>query len=363
MPPRLQILPLGLQRTLFRPVPSKPSPLSLLTTLQSQSRNAHILASLSDNPGAYNKRIRRGRGPASGKGKTSGRGHKGQKQHGSVPFGFNGGQTPEIVVHGERGFTNHFTPELAITNLERIQEWIDQGRLDPTKPITIRELAKSRCIHRPKEGVKLLLNSNRPTPAIPKWKKNKTPPPKSAQGVPGSTPAPEAAEAESPEILEEETDKPSALKQPIHVVVSRASASAIAAIEAAGGSVTTRYYTKSSIRAIMQRETHPFFSAQWDAKSATTEFNAAAGLEFSEETLGPLETERQVMQTGGFKYRLPDPTGRRDIEYYRDPAHRGYLSHLLRPLEGPSLFFVSPIERKSAAGVKKERVLPENRLW
>ncbi|KAL2848019.1 ribosomal protein L18e/L15P [Aspergillus pseudodeflectus] len=363
MPPRLQILPLGLQRTLFRPVPSKPSPLSLLTTLQSQSRNAHILASLSDNPGAYNKRIRRGRGPASGKGKTSGRGHKGQKQHGSVPYGFNGGQTPEIVVHGERGFINHFTPELAITNLERIQEWIDQGRLDPTKPITIRELAKSRCIHRPKEGVKLLLNSNRPTPAIPKWKKNKTPPPKSAQGVPGSAPAPEAVEPEAAEAVVEETEKPSALKQPIHVVVSRASASAIAAIEAAGGSVTTRYYTKSSIRAIMQRETHPFFSAQWDAKSATAEFNAAAGLELSEEAGGPLERERQIMQTGGFKYRLPDPTGRRDIEYYRDPAHRGYLSHLLRPLEGPSLFFVSPIERKSAAGVKKERVLPENRLW
>ncbi|GLB00181.1 YmL10, partial [Aspergillus tubingensis] len=50
--------------------------------IHQQSRNAHILASLSDTQGAYNKRIRRGRGPASGKGKTSGRGHKGQKQHG-----------------------------------------------------------------------------------------------------------------------------------------------------------------------------------------------------------------------------------------------------------------------------------------
>lgn len=69
-------------------------------------RPASLLASLSDNPGAYNKRIRRGRGPSSGKGKTSGRGHKGQKQHGKVPAGFTGGQTKEEVVHGKRGFEN-----------------------------------------------------------------------------------------------------------------------------------------------------------------------------------------------------------------------------------------------------------------
>ena len=75
---------------------------------QCQTRSASILSNLSDNPGAYNKRIRRGRGPSSGKGKTSGRGHKGQKQHGSVPVGFNGGQTPDIVVRGERGFENEY---------------------------------------------------------------------------------------------------------------------------------------------------------------------------------------------------------------------------------------------------------------
>ncbi len=73
-----------------------------------QQRHASILASLSDNRAAYNKKIRRGRGPASGKGKTSGRGHKGQKQHGKVPAGFNGGQTPDIVVSGVRGFENQY---------------------------------------------------------------------------------------------------------------------------------------------------------------------------------------------------------------------------------------------------------------
>lgn len=73
-----------------------------------QQRFASILSDLSDTPGAYNKRIRRGRGPASGKGKTSGRGHKGQKQHGKVPFKFNGGQTPDVVVSGTRGFENQY---------------------------------------------------------------------------------------------------------------------------------------------------------------------------------------------------------------------------------------------------------------
>jgi large subunit ribosomal protein L15 len=114
MRPSLQMLPLRWQQILSKPAVSTASPLTfLLPQFQQQSRNAHILASLSDTPGAYNKRIRRGRGPASGKGKTSGRGHKGQKQHGKVPAGFNGGQTPEIVVHGERGFNNVYVPLLS----------------------------------------------------------------------------------------------------------------------------------------------------------------------------------------------------------------------------------------------------------
>lgn len=206
--------------------------------------------------------------------------------------------------------------DLAPVNLDRIQEWIDQGRIDPTRPITIRELAKSRCIHQTKDGVKLL-----------------------GRG---------ASEAE-------EGEKQNVLKQPIHVVVSRASASAIAAIEAAGGSVTTRFYTRASIARIMRRETHPFVSSAWSAESASEALTKAAGIEEV--------SESKIMKEMGFKYRLPDPTKRRDIEYYRDPAHRGYLSHLLKPMEGPSLFFRSPAERKSMVGVKKEKTLPENRLW
>lgn len=80
----------------------------LYPVLPQQQRTASILSSLSDVKGAYNKRIRVGRGPSSGYGKTSGRGHKGQKQHGKVPAGFNGGQTPDEVVHGKRGFENQY---------------------------------------------------------------------------------------------------------------------------------------------------------------------------------------------------------------------------------------------------------------
>ncbi|KAL1885356.1 YmL10 [Paecilomyces lecythidis] len=302
MPPRLPALALPLQSSSLH-IPTTASPLSFL--LQQQSRNAHILASLSDNPGAYHKRIRRGRGPASGKGKTSGRGHKGQGQHGKVPAGFNGGQTPDIIVHGERGFKNIFALEFAPVNLDRVQEWIDQGRIDPTRPITVRELAQSRCIHQTKDGVKLLASG-------------------------GST-----------------------LKQPINIVVSRASASAIAAVEAAGGTLTTRFYTRAAIQRIIDGETHPFVSLAWTSQSGSEALTQAV------EDI----TESKVMKEMGFKYRLPDPTNRKDIEYYRDPAHRGYLSHLLKPMEGPSLFFRSPADRKSAAGVKKEKKLPENRLW
>ncbi|PYH99339.1 hypothetical protein BO71DRAFT_394408 [Aspergillus ellipticus CBS 707.79] len=315
MPPRLQLPPFQWQRTTAT---STLAPLSFLLPLQQQSRNAHILASLSDTPGAYNKRIRRGRGPASGKGKTSGRGHKGQKQHGKVPARFNGGQTEDIIVHGESGFKNIHSIDLAPVNLDRIQAWIDQGRIDPARPITIRELAQSRCIHQTKEGVKLL-----------------------GRGV---------------EKDDHEVPVASVLKQPIHIVVSRASAPAIAAIEAAGGSVTTRFYTKSAIARIIRREMHPFVSTAWTTEAGSAELAKAEGRE------GEI-TEAAVMSEMGFRYRLPDPTKRRDIEYYRDPAHRGYLSHLLKPMEGPSLFFRSPSERKSAAGVRKEKVLPENRLW
>lgn len=79
---------------------------SLFNGLTIQTRNASILSDLRDNRDAYNKRIRVGRGPSAGKGKTSGRGHKGQKQHGKVNAWFQGGQTPLIRQKGQLGFEN-----------------------------------------------------------------------------------------------------------------------------------------------------------------------------------------------------------------------------------------------------------------
>lgn len=71
-----------------------------------QTRHASILGDLRNNKGAVKERKRVGRGPSSGHGKTSGRGHKGQGQHGKVNAWFQGGQTPLIVKHGRKGFDN-----------------------------------------------------------------------------------------------------------------------------------------------------------------------------------------------------------------------------------------------------------------
>ena len=58
-----------------------------------------------------------------------------------------------------------FKVEMSPINLDRIQSWIDQGRLDPSKPITMKELAKSRCLHGVKRhGVKLLARVSRREP-------------------------------------------------------------------------------------------------------------------------------------------------------------------------------------------------------
>lgn len=70
------------------------------------TRQASILASLANNPGAVHKKKRIGRGPSSGHGKTSGRGHKGAGQRSKTHPWFQGGQTPLIVKHGRKGFSN-----------------------------------------------------------------------------------------------------------------------------------------------------------------------------------------------------------------------------------------------------------------
>ncbi|CAD6444282.1 1ad992a4-f775-4c31-9284-34b1d0fa5c36 [Sclerotinia trifoliorum] len=298
MPPQLPAL------TVYcRSAPTLATPLAAFLAPSMQARSASILATLSDNPGAYNKRIRKGRGPSSGKGKTSGRGHKGQKQHGKVPARFQGGQTPQDVVHGVRGFENHFSVDMSPINLNRIQDWIDQGRLDPTRTITLKELADSRCLHGMKDGVKLL-----------------------ARG-------------------KEE------LKTPINILVSRASAAAIEAVEAIGGTVTTRFYTKPAIKRLLAGE----------SVSSSVPLSAIDAQLVSD---SPILTAASAASP--FSYRLPDPTSRKDIEYYRDSAHRGYLSHQVEEGQGPSLFFRAPRTgsfHKKSKKTGTAAAARDNRIW
>jgi large subunit ribosomal protein L15 len=165
------------------------------------------LNNLQDNPGAVKNKRRVGRGIGSSKGKTSGRGHKGQKARsgGSIHPTFEGGQTKFYKLLPKRGFNNaeHATPMIPM-NLSTIQMYVDMGRLDPAREITLRDmqlagLFKANAV---KHGVKLLADG--------------------------------------------------ALKQPLDLLVSRASTSAIAAVEAAGGSVTSVHYNQLALRALLR---------------------------------------------------------------------------------------------------------------
>src|SRR5690554_3448550 len=94
------------------------------------------LNELSDNPGARKARKRVGRGIGSGLGKTSGKGHKGQKARRGVAIkGFEGGQMPIHRRLPKRGFTNIFRRDYVEINLDRLQAAIDAGRLDAGKVI------------------------------------------------------------------------------------------------------------------------------------------------------------------------------------------------------------------------------------
>ena len=190
---------------------------------------------------------------------------------------------------------NSFQKSLTPLSLSKIQNWIAQNRLDPSRPITILELLQSRCVANVKDGVKLLATSR-----------------------------------------EKNTDAHGVSLPPIHIVASRASASAIAAVEAVGGSVTTRYYTPFAVRMIRMGKMDPVHSlmsriqlgGQRGAQATSSVEGAPQGFE------GEGEVGSEGMDVLGqgqkqWRYRLPDPTSRKDIEYYRDPAKRGDLSHLV----------------------------------
>src|SRR6202012_2946810 len=102
------------------------------------------LNDLRDNPGARKKRMTVGRGIGSGKGKTCGRGVKGQKARTGVSIrGFEGGQMPVHRRLPKRGFNNIFASEYSEVNLDRLQKAIEDGRLDAKQPITSEILVES----------------------------------------------------------------------------------------------------------------------------------------------------------------------------------------------------------------------------
>jgi len=158
------------------------------------------LNELRDNPGARPKSKRLGRGIGSGKGKTSGKGVKGQKARAGVSLnGFEGGQMPIYRRLPKRGFNNIFRKEYAPVNLGVLEAAIVAGRIDAGAPITEATLAAAGLVRGRLDGVRLLGSGE--------------------------------------------------LTRAITITVSGASASARAAVEKAGGTITTTVVVKETAAA------------------------------------------------------------------------------------------------------------------
>jgi len=158
------------------------------------------LNELRDNPGSRLKSKRLGRGIGSGKGKTSGKGHKGQSAREGVALnGFEGGQLPIYRRLPKRGFHNLFRKEYAPVNLGAIDAAIEAGKIDGGQPINEAVLFAAGLATNNKDGIRLLADG--------------------------------------------------AISRAVNITVSGASATAKAAVEAAGGSVTTTVAPKAKTEA------------------------------------------------------------------------------------------------------------------
>jgi large subunit ribosomal protein L15 len=115
------------------------------------------LNDLRDNPGARYKAKRLGRGIGSGKGKTAGKGHKGQKaRSGGAVRVFEGGQMPIYRRLPKIGFKNPSRQEFSIINLGTLQAALEAGRLDGSAPIDAAKLVEAGILRRSLAGVRLL---------------------------------------------------------------------------------------------------------------------------------------------------------------------------------------------------------------
>ena len=146
------------------------------------------LNEIQDNVGSRRNAKRVGRGISSGSGKTSGRGMKGQRSRSGVSLvGFEGGQMPLYRRLPKRGFNNIFSKDISIVNLGSLQSAIDSGKIDKKHPITEKTLLDAGIASVATDGIKLLAKGD--------------------------------------------------IKEKLNIEISRASSSAIKAIEALGGTV------------------------------------------------------------------------------------------------------------------------------
>jgi large subunit ribosomal protein L15 len=115
------------------------------------------LNEIRDNDGSTRNRMRVGRGIGSGKGKTGGRGVKGQKARTGVSIkGFEGGQMPLHRRLPKRGFNKPNRRELNEVNLGRIQEAVAAGKFEEGAAITVESLVAAGVVSKPRDGVKIL---------------------------------------------------------------------------------------------------------------------------------------------------------------------------------------------------------------
>eukprot|EP01135_Chromosphaera_perkinsii_P011659 Nk52_evm1s2469 gene=Nk52_evmTU1s2469 len=172
------------------------------------------LGNLADNPGARKKAVRVGRGGS--RGKTSGRGHKGQGQRGTKkgPL-FEGGQTPLYMRIPKRGFSNRpFMKEYERVGLGKLQYFIDMGKIDPTEKITLKTLRDAGVVSKSKvmrDGVKLL-------------------------GTGGER-----------------------FVTPVDIEVNKATPTAIGLVEKMGGKITTRFFDRIGLKVVMKPHKFPSY--------------------------------------------------------------------------------------------------------
>ncbi|MBU2580225.1 MAG: 50S ribosomal protein L15 [Alphaproteobacteria bacterium] len=115
------------------------------------------LNEIKDNAGASKKRVRVGRGIGSGLGKTAGRGHKGQKARNGVAIGgFEGGQMPLFRRLPKRGFSKWRRKSFNEVSLQRLQEAVEAGVLDTGSEIDVDALVAAGVLRRPLDGVRIL---------------------------------------------------------------------------------------------------------------------------------------------------------------------------------------------------------------